>query len=81
MVVSLSELILTKKTLIFLELSMKYFDMLNYQVKKISKRLLQLEFKSDNNIKSNNLSLKKYCLIISNNGKTYCVGCKKYTAN
>ena len=45
-----------KKTLIFLELSMKYLDTLNNQLKKtlinkISTRLLGLEFKSNNVIK------------------------------
>ena len=48
---------LTRKTLIFLELSMKYLDTLNNQQKKalinkISTTLLRLEFKSDNLIKS-----------------------------
>ena len=55
MVVNLLELILTKKTLIFLELSMKYFHTLNNQLKKlinkISTRLLGSGFKSDNMIK------------------------------
>ena len=35
LIVSLLELILRKKTLIFLELSMKYFDILNNQLKKL----------------------------------------------
>ena len=49
---------MTKKTLIFLELSMKYLDTLNDPLKrqlisKISTRLLRLhQFKSDNIIKS-----------------------------
>ena len=42
--ISLLELILTKKTLIFLELSMKYLDILNI--------LLRLGFKSDKITKS-----------------------------
>ena len=49
MVVSLLKLILTKKTLVFLELSMKYLDTPNNQLKKT---LIRLEFKSDNIIKS-----------------------------
>ena len=49
MVVSLLKLILTKKTLVFLELSMKYLDIPNNQLKKT---LIRLEFKSDNIIKS-----------------------------
>ena len=47
----------TRKILIFLELSMKYLDTLNNQLKKtlinkISTTLLRLEFNSDNLIKS-----------------------------
>ena len=50
---SLSELILTKKTLIFLQLLMKYYQLTkNPLVDKISIRLLGLEFQSDNIIKS-----------------------------
>ena len=57
LVVSLLELILAKNVLIFLELSMKYLDILNNQIKKtlvnkISARLSQLQFKSDNITKS-----------------------------
>ena len=57
LVVSLLELILAKNVLIFLELSMKYLDILNNQIKKtlvnkISGRLSQLQFKSDNITKS-----------------------------
>ena len=60
MVVRLLELILTKKTLILLELSMKYLDILKNQLKKLSitkinkmsTRLLRLEFKSGNITKS-----------------------------
>ena len=57
MVASLLELILTKKTLMFLKLSIKYLDTLNNKSKKTlineaSTRLLELEFKSDNIIKS-----------------------------
>ena len=55
-VVSLLELILTKETLILLELSMKYLNTLNKRLKnsnkKISTRLLGLDFKSDNIINS-----------------------------
>ena len=71
MVAFLLELILTKKTSIFLELSMKYLDTSNNQLKnqtdRISMRLLRLEFKSDNTIKSKAMkyTVKKYCLIIS----------------
>ena len=67
---------MTKKTLIFLELSMKYLDTLNDPLKKqliskISTRLLRLhQFKSDNIIKSK--AVKKYFLIISNNGNLLC---------
>ena len=73
MVVSLLELILIKKTIIFLELSMKYLDKLNNQLKNFNKssRLLRLEFKSDNIIKSKAMKLvkplNKYCLTVSNN--------------
>ena len=49
MVVSLLKLILTKKTLVFLELSKKYLDTPNNQLKKT---LIRSEFKSDNIIKS-----------------------------
>ena len=54
--VSLLELILAN-VLIFLELSMKYLDILNNQIKKtlvnkISARLSQLQFESDNITKS-----------------------------
>ena len=57
LVVSLLELILAKNVLIFLELSIKYLDILNNQIKKtlvnkISARLSQLQFKSDNITKS-----------------------------
>ena len=57
---------------------MKYLDILNNQLKKlsitkinkISTRLLRLEFKSGNITKSNAIIfiVKKHCLIISNNG-------------
>ena len=49
----LLELILTKKSLVFLTLSMKYFKQTtkNTLMIKISTRLLGLEFKSDNIIK------------------------------
>ena len=51
------ELILAKNTLIFLDISMKYLDTSNNRLKKtlinkISLRLLELEFKSDNIIES-----------------------------
>ena len=58
MFASLLESILTKNTLIFLEPSMRYLGISNNQLKtnstrnKISTRLLGLEFKSDNVIKS-----------------------------
>ena len=51
-------------------------------INKTSTRLLGLEFKSDNIIKSKAIKLiiKKYCLIISTL-ETYCVNCEKHTAN
>ena len=66
LVVSLSELTLTKKTLIFTKLSMKYFDISNNHLK-ILKKLLELGFKSDNLIKAEAIivSLRRFYLIPS----------------
>ena len=90
MVVSLLELILRKKILIFYEPSMKYLDILNNQLKtlitlinKISTRLLQLKFKSDNITKWKAIKCiaKENIAWLSVIMETYCVSCKKYTAN
>ena len=62
------------------KLSMKYLDTLNNRLKifiinKILTRILGLEFKSDNIIKSKAIKFivqKKYCLIISNNENLLC---------
>ena len=83
MVVSLLELILRKKILIFYELSMKYLDILNNQLKtlinKISTRLLQLKFKSDNITKWKAIKCiaKENIAWLSVIMETYCVSCKK----
>ena len=86
MVVSLLELILRKKILIFYELSMKYLDILNNQLKtlitlinKISTRLLQLKFKSDNTTKWKAIKCiaKENIAWLSVIMETYCVSCKK----
>ena len=50
LVVSLSELTLTKKTLIFTKLSMKYFD-ISKQSSKDSKEIIRIRLKSANLIK------------------------------
>ena len=81
------ELIMTMKTLIFLELP-ETFRQIKQSTKKvvvntISTRLLGLEFRS-NMIKSKAMKLivkkKKNCLI-KETMETYCVSCKKNTAN
>ena len=86
MVVSLLELILRKKILIFYELSMKYLDILNNQwktlitlINKISTRLLQLKFKSDNITKWKAIKCiaKENIAWLSVIMETYCVSCKK----
>ena len=57
---------------------MKYLDAVNNHLKiykiKVSTRLLGLEFKPNNIIKSKPLkfTVKQYCLIISNNGNLLC---------
>ena len=57
---------------------MKYLDAVNNHLKiykiKVSTRLLGLEFKPNNIIKSKPLKfiVKQYCLIISNNGNLLC---------
>ena len=57
---------------------MKYLDAVNNHLKiykiKVSTRLLGLEFKPNNIIKSKPFKfiVKQYCLIISNNGNLLC---------
>ena len=71
---SLLELTLTKDTLIFLKLSIRYLDIKQSTKKtltsKISTRLLEKELKSDIIIKPKaiNFIVKKILLVISNNG-------------
>ena len=63
------------------EIFEKLKNWLKTLINKISPRLLQLEFKSDNITKSKAIKLivKKYWLIIIM--KTYCISCKKYISN
>ena len=52
LVVHLLELILTKKAQIFLDLSMKYLDILNNQLKKLKKKKFQQDY-YDQSLNSN----------------------------